>query len=180
MNRVILVGRITKDPELRYTNTNIPVVQFTIAVNRKFQGANGERQADFINCVVWRQAAENLSKYIKKGGLLGIEGQIQTRTYDDPSGQRRYITEVVCDSVNFLEPKGTGTSRGAFDVNQYDIPEAPRGNGYNQNNNFGQQNNNYGQQNNNYGRQNNQANQEPDPFEELQKDYNFSDDDLPF
>ena len=72
MNRVILVGRITKDPELRYTNTNIPVVQFTIAVNRKFQGANGERQADFINCVVWRQAAENLSKYIKKELSAGL------------------------------------------------------------------------------------------------------------
>ena len=110
MNRVILVGRLTKDPEIRYTNSNIPVAQFTLAVNRRFAGQNGERQADFINCVVWRQQAENLGKFIKKGGLIGVEGQIQTRTYDEPNGQRRYITEVVCDQISFLEPKGT--SRG--------------------------------------------------------------------
>lgn len=160
MNRVVLVGRITKDPELRYTSSQVPVVQFTIAVNRRFSNANGERQADFINCVVWRQAAENLSKYIKKGGLLGVEGQLQTRTYDDPSGQRKYITEVVCDAVNFLEPKGASNNSGSGynNVDNYSIPQAPQATQVRPN----------------------VTTKKEDPFEDLQNDYNFSDDDLPF
>lgn len=168
MNRVVLVGRLTKDPELRYTSSNIPVAQFTLAVNRKYAGTNGERSADFINCVVWRQQAENLGKFIKKGGLIGVEGQIQTRTYDEPNGQRRYITEVVCDSISFLEPKGTSRS-GAFDVNQYDIPQERPQQSYNQSS-YSQQNQ-YSQP---------QQNQQKDPFEDLVNDFNFSSDDLPF
>lgn len=104
MNRVVLVGRITKDPELKYTQSNIAVVSFTIAVNRMFADQSGERQADFIQCVVWRKQAENLAKYVTKGQLIGVDGRIQTRTYESDQGTR-YVTEVVCDSVQFLETR---------------------------------------------------------------------------
>jgi single-strand DNA-binding protein len=105
INKTILVGRITKDPEVKTTQTNIAVCSFTLAVNRQFTDASGERQADFINCVAWRKTAELLGNYIKKGALLGIEGRIQTRQYDAEDGTTRYVTEVVCDSVQFLESK---------------------------------------------------------------------------
>lgn len=104
LNRVVLVGRITKDPEVRMTASNIAVCSFTIAVNRQFADANGTRQADFINCVVWRAQAENLGKFVKKGSLLGIDGKLQTRSYESETGTK-YITEVVCDSIQFLESK---------------------------------------------------------------------------
>jgi single-strand DNA-binding protein len=104
INKVILVGRITKDPDLKMTQTNIPVVRFTLAVNRTFTDASGERQADFITCVVWRKQAENLNTYVKKGALLGIEGRIQTGQYE-ADGVTKYTTEVICDSVQFLESK---------------------------------------------------------------------------
>jgi single-strand DNA-binding protein len=105
INRVILVGRITKDPEVKTTQSNIPVVTFTLAVNRQFTDQSGERQADFIQCVVWRKQAENLARFVKKGALLGVEGRIQTRNYESDNGTR-YVTEVVCDSVQFLESRG--------------------------------------------------------------------------
>ncbi len=108
INRTVLVGRLTKDPELRYTSSNIAVVKFTLAVNRTFAGPSGEREADFIQCVVWRKQAENLARFVKKGSLLGLEGRIQTGSYDDKDGIRKYTTEVVCDSVQFLEPKSQG------------------------------------------------------------------------
>lgn len=110
MNRVVLVGRITKDPELRYTNSNIAVVTFTLAVNRMYTDQSGERQADFIQCVVWRKQAENLARYVTKGALLGVDGRIQTRQYESDQGTR-YITEVVCDSVQFLETKEVAEAR---------------------------------------------------------------------
>lgn len=125
MNRVVLVGRLVKDPELKRTTTDIPVVQFTIAVNRQFAGQNGERQADFISCVVWRAQAENLAKYQHKGNLIGVEGRLQVRTYEDAGGVKRYVTEVVCDQIQFLETKGAREG-GYGDVNGYDIPSAPR------------------------------------------------------
>jgi single-strand DNA-binding protein len=105
MNKVILIGRLTKDPELKKTNSGLSYVQFNLAVNRNYTNKSGEKQADFINCVVWRVQADNLVKYIKKGGLIGIEGEIQTRTYDDKNGTKKYITEVLCNSIEFLEPK---------------------------------------------------------------------------
>lgn len=113
INRVILVGRITKDPEKKETQSNIAVVSFTLAVNRQFTDSSGERQADFIQCVVWRKQAENLARFVKKGALLGIEGRIQTRTYE-VEGVTRYVTEVVCDSVQFLESKGSNTEETTF------------------------------------------------------------------
>ncbi len=106
INRTVLVGRLTKDPELKYTGSNIAYVRFTMAVNRTFAGPNGEREADFISCIVWRKQAENMTRFVKKGSLIGIEGRIQTGSYDDKDGNRRYTTDVVCDSVQFLEPKG--------------------------------------------------------------------------
>ena len=105
MNKVILIGRLTKDPELKKTNSGLSYVQFNLAVNRNYTNKSGEKQADFINCVVWRAQADNLVKYIKKGGLIGIEGEIQTRTYDDKNGIKKYITEVLCNSIEFLESK---------------------------------------------------------------------------
>jgi len=113
INRVILVGRITKDPEMKQTQSNIAVVSFTLAVNRQFTDQSGERQADFIQCVVWRKQAENLARFVKKGALLGIEGRIQTRTYEADNGTR-YVTEVVCDSVQFLESKGDSTGETTY------------------------------------------------------------------
>ena len=105
MNKVILIGRLTKDPELKKTNSGLSYVQFNLAVNRNYTNKSGEKQADFINCVVWRTQADNLVKYIRKGGLIGIEGEIQTRTYDDKNGIKKYITEVLCNSIEFLESK---------------------------------------------------------------------------
>ena len=108
-NRVILVGRITKDPELKKTAQDISVINFTIAVNRNYTDQQGEKQADFISCVVWRRQAENVAKYVSKGMLLGVEGRIQTRQYESETGMK-YITEVLCDSVQFLENKSSNQS----------------------------------------------------------------------
>ncbi|VEU80217.1 single-stranded DNA-binding protein [Haploplasma axanthum] len=106
INNVVLVGRLTKDPELKVTQSNTPFVNFTVAVNRTFTDQTGERQADFINCIVWRKQAENLARYMRQGSLVGIQGRIQTRTFEGEQGTR-YITEVVCDSIQFLETKGS-------------------------------------------------------------------------
>lgn len=117
INKVILVGRLTKDPELKSTQSNIYFANFTLAVNRQFADENGERQADFINCIVWRKQAENLCRFQKKGALIGVEGRIQTRTYESDQGTR-YITEVVCDSVQYLSSKGESTDTN--DMSPYD------------------------------------------------------------
>ncbi len=114
INRVVLVGRLTRDPELRYTSSNIPVAKFTLAVNRTFAGPTGEREADFIQCVIWRKQAENITKFVRKGSLVGVEGRIQTGSYDDKDGIRKYTTEVVCDSVQFLEPKSQQQDSGYY------------------------------------------------------------------
>ena len=103
LNSVTLVGRLTKDPELRYTPNNQAVATFSLAVNRNFKSQNGEREADFINCVIWRQQAENLANWAKKGALIGIIGRIQTRNYENQQGQRVYVTEVVAEQFQLLE-----------------------------------------------------------------------------
>ena len=103
INNVVLVGRLTRDPELRYTQSNTAVAKFNMAVNRNFKAQNGEYEADFINCVMWRQSAENLSNWAKKGMLLAIVGRIQTRNYEGNDGKRVYITEVVAESFRLLE-----------------------------------------------------------------------------
>lgn len=125
LNRVVLVGRLTKDIELRYTSSNVAVAQFTIAVNRTFSNQSGEREADFVNCVAWRNQAENMSKYVKKGALIGVDGRIQTRSYDDATGKRVYVTEVVADSVQFLEPKGSQRAQTQSVANEFDTVVPP-------------------------------------------------------
>lgn len=109
LNRVVLTGHLTKDPELKVTQSGLSVVQFVIGVQRQFARKDGEREADFISCVAWRKTAENIVKYFKKGQLIGIDGRVQTRSYDDKNGQRVYVTEVVVDNFAFLSSqKGQG------------------------------------------------------------------------
>lgn len=107
MNRVTLTGRITKDVELRQTQNNISTAAFTLAVDRGFKDAYGNRQTDFINCVAWRQQAEFMANYVKKGYLLAVEGQIQVRNYQNQQGQTVYVTEIICDRVENLTPRET-------------------------------------------------------------------------
>lgn len=107
LNKVILIGRFTRDPELRSTPQGTSTCSFSLAVNRSYQSANGERQADFINCVAWRQNAEFISKYFQKGNLICVEGSIQTRSWKDNDGNNRYATEVVVDRSHFVESKSS-------------------------------------------------------------------------
>ena len=158
MNKAMLVGRLTRDPELRTTNSGVPVVSFTVAVNRTFTSNSGEREADFINCIAFNKQAENLSRYIKKGGLVGVEGRIQSRSYTAQDGSTRYVTEVVCENIHFLEPKGTGSQQQSnpySDYSPYDIPNMNR-------------------------RPMQQPVQRNNPFEDVQNQYDVTDDDLPF
>ncbi|MCZ4370079.1 single-stranded DNA-binding protein [Enterococcus lactis] len=111
INNVSLVGRLTKDPDLRYTASGTAVATFTLAVNRNFTNQNGNREADFINCVIWRKPAETMATLAKKGSLIGVVGRIQTRTYDNQQGQRVYVTEVVADNFQLLKSKATTESR---------------------------------------------------------------------
>ncbi len=111
MNRVMLIGRLTTKPELRYTGSNLPYTRFSLAVNRNFSNAQGQRETDFINIVVWRKQAENVCQYLDKGSLVSVEGRIQTGSYDDKDGNKRYTTDVVADSVQFLESKAQSQSR---------------------------------------------------------------------
>lgn len=160
----MLVGRLTRDPELRRTASDIPYVLFTVAVNRTYANRSGERQADFINCVVWRTQAENLARYQRKGNLVGIEGSLQTRSYDDANGVRRNVTEVVCDNIQFLEPKSArgGDYPEHGDVSPYDVPDDYR---------------HY--EKDVYSKENNKK-EEKSPFEDIKSDFNVSNDDLPF
>ena len=123
MNKVILVGRISSEIELRYTSSNIPVASFSLAVNRPHTNAEGEREADFINIVVWRKPAENLKDYMSKGSRIGVEGSIQTRSYEDNNGNKRYVTEVVASSVEFLESKKQTTEKEEPQNQQQPLPE---------------------------------------------------------
>ncbi|WLR48548.1 single-stranded DNA-binding protein [Halobacillus litoralis] len=163
LNRVVLAGRLTKDPDLRYTPNGVAVANFTIAVNRPFSNNSGDRDADFINCVVWRRAAENLANFMSKGSLVGVDGRLQSRSFDNQEGKRVFVTEVVADSVQFLESKGAsqgGGNRG--------------GSGYQSNQNQQPSGNNFGSNNNN----NQQRND--DPFADNGEPIDISDDDLPF
>ena len=154
INNVVLVGRITRDPELRYTPQNQAVATFSLAVNRQFKNANGEREADFINCVIWRQQAENLANWAKKGALIGVTGRIQTRNYEGNDGKRVYITEVVADNFTLLEPKQTTEQRPRESTRERQQE----------------------QKRSNY----NDFNNTPDPFGSHGEPYDVSDDSLPF
>jgi len=142
INRVVLVGRMTKDIELKYTQNGIANVRFTLAVNRAFTNQNGERQADFINCVAWRSQAENMAKFLRKGSLIGLEGRIETGSYQAQDGTTRYTTDVIADSVQFLESRNesqgaqslaearqqvsqqsnTNGNNGSININDNDLP----------------------------------------------------------
>lgn len=168
MNRVVLVGRLTRDPDLRYTPSGVAVANFTIAINRPFTNQDGNREADFINCVVWRRPAENLANYMKKGSQIGVDGRLQSRSYEGQDGKTVYVTEVVADSVQFLESKGssqgTGQDTSRFQQNQNQQPP-------NQFQNQNQQpSNQFQNQNQNQG----------DPFKNDGEPIDISDDDLPF
>lgn len=169
LNRVVLVGRLTKDPELRYTPSGAAVATFTLAVNRTFTNQQGEREADFINCVVWRRQAENVANFLKKGSLAGVDGRLQTRSYENQQGQRVYVTEVQAESVQFLEPKGGGSGSGGYSGGQ---GGQHFGGGQNEPAPFS------GGQNNQNRNQGNSFND--DPFANDGKPIDISDDDLPF
>lgn len=123
MNKVFLIGRLTRDPELRYTGSNIAVATFSIAVNRPFANQAGEREADFINIVVWRRQAENIKNYLTQGSQVAIDGRIQTRSYDGEDGKKRYVTEVVADNVQFLDSKNRSENGGNNFNNNYQAPQ---------------------------------------------------------
>ena len=127
MNKVFLIGRLTRDPELRYTGSNVPVASFSLAVNRNFTNQSGEREADFINIVVWRKQAENVKNYLSQGSQVAIDGRIQTRSYDDKDGNKRYVTEVIADNVEFLGSKASNNNSSSDNQGPkpYDFDKAP-------------------------------------------------------
>lgn len=124
MNRVCLVGRLTAKPELRYTSSNIPYARFALAVNRTFNNAQGQRETDFINIVVWRRQAENVANYLDKGSQVSVEGRIQTGSYTDKDGNKRYTTDIAADSVQFLDTRKQAESRSG-EPTPYDYQDAP-------------------------------------------------------
>ena len=119
INTVVLTGRLTKDVDLKYTQSGTAVGQFNLAVNRSFKSAKGEQEVDFINCVIWRKAAENLANFVGKGTLIGVEGRLQTRNYENKQGQRVYVTEVVVNNFTFLEPRQNGSQPTRTNNNGY-------------------------------------------------------------
>ena len=116
INQVTLVGRLTKDPEIRVTNEGIPVTHLTLAVNRHFKNQNGQIDADFVQCTLWRKAAENTAQFCRKGSVVGITGRIQTRNYENNEGRRVYVTEVVAEGVQFLGKRVTESEHGSIPV----------------------------------------------------------------
>ncbi|WP_261131401.1 single-stranded DNA-binding protein [Bacillus sp. Marseille-Q3570] len=176
INRIILVGRLTKDPELRYTPNGVAVANFTLAVNRPFTNQQGDREADFINIVVWRRQAENAANFLKKGSLAGVDGRLQTRSYDNNEGRRVYVTEVMAESVQFLEPKGSGSGSGSSNQGGYRDQDNPFAGQGSQGGGYG----NSGNQNFGGGNQNRKNDFNDDPFANDGKPIDISDDDLPF
>ena len=154
INNSTLVGRLIKDSDLRYTSDGTATATFSLAVNRPFKSASGEREADFINCVIWRKSAENFANLTRKGSLVGITGRIQTRNYENKEGQRVYVTEVVADNFTLLEPKQT-TEQRPRESTQERQQEQKRSN-------F------------------NDFNNTPDPFNSHGEPYFVDDDSLPF
>jgi len=177
INRVVLVGRLTKDPELKYTQSGIAVTRFTLAVNRTFTNQQGQREADFVNCVTWRKQAENTANFLRKGSLTGVEGRIQTSNFEGKDGNRVFMTEVVADSVQFLEPRNANADRGGgggFGANQNQgAPSqgAPAQGSYQQQPSY---------QSNQQPNQQNYTNMNEDPFSTSGGPIEVSDDDLPF
>jgi single-strand DNA-binding protein len=162
MNKAILIGRLTRDPELRYTSSGRAVCQFSIAINRTYTNQQGQRETDFINCVVWDKQAENLAKYVTKGRLVAVDGRIQTRNYDNNEGKKVYVTEVLANSIQFLESKNSvsGSGNDAMGQNPFDTMPEPT-----------------------YptpSTSNESVSVEKDPFESFGESIEISDNDLPF
>lgn len=151
LNRIVLIGRLTRDPELRYTPSGVAVAQFTLAVDRPFSNQQGNREADFINIVTWRQLAENCANYLRKGRLAAVDGRLQIRSYDNNEGRKVYVTEVIADNVRFLESSNSNRD-------QTPLPDEPTNNNRYANNSRGQS----------------------DPLFDDSKPVDISDDDLPF
>lgn len=124
MNNVVLIGRMTKDAELRYTPNQVAVATFTLAVNRTFKSQNGEREADFINCVIWQKQAENLANWARKGAQIAIQGRIQTRNYENQQGQRVYVTEIVAEQFQLLEKRNDQNFSNAETSNNYSTSQS--------------------------------------------------------
>lgn len=162
LNRVILIGRLTRDPELRYTPAGVAVTQFTLAVDRPFSNQGGQREADFIPIVTWRQLAETCANYLRKGRLAAVEGRIQVRSYDNNEGKRVYVTEVIADNVRFLESANSGNREAG-------VPASGGGG------NYGGGMGSSGNRSNFGGGRDNQ-----DPFQDDGRPIDISDDDLPF
>lgn len=187
INRAVITGRLTKKPDLKYTQSGIAVTQFTVAVNRAFKDSNGERQADFINCVMWRKAAENFIKYVDKGSLVGLDGRIQTRNYENQQGQRVYVTEIVVDNFSLLESRSESEKRNSENANQNQAPsynsnqssQSPYSNN-NSNNNYNGTNNANSSNSNNNNQSNNSNNNMSDPFAGNSKTIDIKNSDLPF
>ena len=154
INNVVLVGRLAKDCDLKYTSSGTAVGTFTLAVNRQFTNQAGELEADFINCVIWRKSAENFANFTRRGSLVGITGRIQTRNYEGNDGKRVYITEVVADNFTLLEPKQTTEQRPRESTREHQQE----------------------QKRSNY----NDFNNTPDPFGSHVESIHIQDDDLPF
>ncbi|WP_461240085.1 single-stranded DNA-binding protein [Paucilactobacillus sp. N302-9] len=176
INRTTLVGRLTRDPELRYTTSGTAVATFTVAVNRQFTNQAGEREADFISCVIWRKSAENFTNFTHKGSLVGIDGRIQTRNYENQQGQRVYVTEVVVENFSLLEPKSQNQNRNnnASNFNNDQSMNAPQSS--NPENPFGAPAANNNAQSN----ADNSNSNASDPFASNGEPIDISDDDLPF
>ena len=172
INRVVLIGRLTRDIELRYTQGGTAVGSFTIAVNRQFTNQQGEREADFINAVIWRKAAENLANFTHKGSLIGIEGRLQTRNYENQQGNRVYVTEVVVENFSLLESRNDA-NRGSDNNNDFN-----NNNNGNYNNANTSSNNGNSYSGNNFS--GNTQSQNADPFAANSQEIDISDDDLPF
>src|SRR5574344_2787303 len=120
MNRVMLIGRLTTKPELRYTSSNLPYTRFSIAINRTYSNNQGQRETDFINIIAWRKQAENVCNFLDKGSLVSVEGKLQTNNFTDKDGNKRYSMDVIADSVQFLESKGQSQTRQSSDATPYD------------------------------------------------------------
>lgn len=166
MNKVILIGRLARDPEMRTTPSGVATTSFTIAVQRNYANAQGDREADFISCVAWRKQAENIAKYCSKGSQVAVEGRIQIRNYDAQDGTKRYVTEVIADNVSFLGGLSTSSESSSYAANNY--------------NNVS--NTNDSMSSNNFGGSNDivTTNLSEDPYANMGSEVALSDDDLPF
>ena len=195
LNRVVLTGRLTKDPELRYTNSGTAVATFTLAVDRQFKNQNNEREADFIQCVVWRKSAENFANFTHKGSLVGVDGRVSTRNYENNQGQRVYVTEVTVDNFALLESRNqsqgnsnqNNPAQPQNNASQSNLNEQVGKNAFSQqngtqsqNNGFNNQTQNQSQSNQNLSFNNGQPQQRQQPQNNNQPQGNINIDDVPF